>query len=82
MRALALAIGISTALSLAAFAQQPPAAGGTCSGHKAGCDRSCGSRGPQLAGRCQMNCESIFNTCMQTGEWRGGKRQITDVERR
>lgn len=69
---------ISLAVGSAWAQQARTGTGGTCSGHRASCDSSCTPK----AIRCPTNCEAAFNSCMQTGEWRGGHNTFIGVERK
>lgn len=64
----------------AAYAQQAPVTGGSCSGHKSACEQGCAvhTRGS----RCEMNCGSFFDQCMKSGEWVTPNRHFTGVARK
>lgn len=78
MRSLVVAAMLVTIVSSSAYAQQP-ARGRTCSGLKARCEQGCSGR---TGSNCETNCTSIFNICMQSGEWRGYKNSFSNVGRR
>lgn len=50
----------------AAHAQQP-VSHGTCSGRRTGCEATC--KVHTSGATCPMNCATMFDHCMKTGEW-------------
>jgi hypothetical protein len=77
MRLMAVSAALIVFAINGAYAQQQPR---TCSGIKSRCEQNC--TGHRSGGPCAMNCDSAYNTCMQTGEWRGVRNTFTNVQRR
>lgn len=76
MRWFAIAVILGGIVAANAASAQPTP-GPTCSGLQARCTQRC----PPAYHRCPLNCDALFSQCMQTGEWRGAKRQFSGVQR-